>query len=68
MANDAKKRLRRCTDAPLTLEDLQFMRNLYQERRIAPEATMAQPGSPEKIEVMRQRVKRGYSCFHPKDL
>ena len=31
------------------------------------EPTQAKPGSPEKIEVMRQRVERGESPFHPDD-
>lgn len=30
-------------------------------------ATTAAPGSREKIEVMRQRVSAGKSCFHPDD-
>jgi hypothetical protein len=33
----------------------------------AEEPTFALPGSAEKIEVMRQRVARGQSCFHPLD-
>lgn len=29
--------------------------------------TDARPGSPEKIEVLRQRVLRGEPLFHPRD-
>lgn len=35
---------------------------------IAPEATSAQPGSEEKIRVLRERYKAGYSLFHPDDV
>lgn len=31
------------------------------------EPTRALPGSKEKVRVMRERVRRGESCFHPGD-
>jgi hypothetical protein len=35
---------------------------------ITPEqSTDAWPGSAGKIEIMRERVARGESCFHPDD-
>lgn len=41
-------------------------------KRLATDTTMftptdATPGSPEKIEILRDRVSRGLPCFHPKD-
>lgn len=37
------------------------------EERVAPEATTAMPGTPEKLEVMSWRLLNGYSAFHPND-
>ena len=31
------------------------------------ESTVAEPGTEEKIAVMRERLERGESCFHPDD-
>jgi hypothetical protein len=31
------------------------------------EATEAEPGSEAKVRVMEERVRLGYSCFHPDD-
>ena len=33
----------------------------------AREPTLARPGSPEKLEVLRRRVARGEALFHPDD-
>lgn len=30
-------------------------------------STQARPGTEEKIEVMRSRIEKGESCFHPSD-
>jgi hypothetical protein len=35
---------------------------------LPPFATSAWPGSPQKIEVMRQRVAAGFQPHHPADL
>jgi hypothetical protein len=34
---------------------------------LAPEATAAVPGTPEKVAVMEARAKAGQAVFHPKD-
>jgi hypothetical protein len=36
-------------------------------RGLAPEPTLAMPGSAEKILVMQQRVAAGYELWHPED-
>ncbi len=36
-------------------------------RRLAPHPTTALPGTPEKVEVMRQREECGYDIWHPDD-
>jgi hypothetical protein len=36
-------------------------------KSLAPEPTLAQPGTEEKLRVMEQRVEQGYSPFHPGD-
>ena len=36
-------------------------------RPLARKATLARPGSPEKIAVLRERVGRGQSLHHPND-
>ncbi len=39
----------------------------YRTPREPKEPTLFQPGSPEKIEVMRQRHSKGYYLYNKKD-
>jgi hypothetical protein len=35
--------------------------------QLAPEATAALPGTPEKVAVLEERARRGLSLWHPLD-
>lgn len=39
----------------------------YESMPVSREATLAPPGSEEKIRVMMRRVEMGLSLFHPRD-
>lgn len=40
---------------------------LVQESRPLPRITLARPGSPEKVEVLRKRYESGVALWHPLD-
>jgi hypothetical protein len=55
------------THSELTRELLPRHNHGYGDSRCPAEPTTARAGTPEKIEIMRLRVERGESPFHPKD-